>query len=90
MTKTTRRYSDSDMQLDSSTAERGTRGVIKWPTDREIRSVSKALVELRTVGIDSESKGEYLKSGNLAYELQQIIQETAKLCRRNARVASSE
>ena len=57
-------------------------GFIQWPTEQEIQEVSRRLARIVQVGIWSEAKGDYFKSGDLAYQTQQIIRTTAELIKR--------
>ena len=59
---------------------------IQWPTEREIEEVSTRLARIVQVGICSEATGDYFKSGDLAYQIQEIIRATAELCRKCKRV----
>jgi len=52
---------------------------IQWPSEREIEEVSRRLARIVQVGISSEANGDYFKSGDLAYQLQEIIRATAEL-----------
>lgn len=55
---------------------------IQWPTEEEIQNISKQLARIKIVGIRSEADGEYFKSGELAYQIQEIIRATAELSKR--------
>lgn len=52
---------------------------IQWPTEQQIQSVSEHLARMVVLGIRFEANGEYFKSGDLAYQIQQIITTTAEL-----------
>jgi hypothetical protein len=58
---------------------------IRWPTDQEIQGVSEQLARIQRVGIRSEANGDYFKSGDLAYQIQEIIRATAELLKRSQR-----
>jgi hypothetical protein len=58
---------------------------IQWPTEREIWGVSEQLARIQRAGIRSEANGEYFKSGDLAYQMQEIIRATADLAKKSAR-----
>ena len=64
---------------------RGKKSFIQWPTEREIQEVSTRLARIVQVGIRSEANGEYFKSGDLAYQLQEIIRGTAELLKKSQR-----
>jgi hypothetical protein len=55
---------------------------IQWPSEREIEEVSTRLARIVRVGIGSEANGDYFKSGDLAYQIHEIIRATAELCRK--------
>ena len=59
---------------------------IQWPTEQEIRGVSQRLARIQRVGIRCEADGDYFKSGDLAYQIQEIIQTTAGLLKKSQRV----
>ena len=52
---------------------------IQWMTKRQIQEVSIQLASIRHSAMRSEAKGDYFKSGDLAYEIQEIIRATATL-----------
>jgi hypothetical protein len=58
---------------------------IQWPSEREIEEVSRRLARIVQIGIRSEANGDYFKSGDLAYQIQEIIRSTAELCRKSNR-----
>ena len=62
------------------------RGLIQWPTEKRIMQVSRQLVKIGQMGLRSEANGDYFTSGDLAYQLQQIIQETAELFKKSQRL----
>ncbi len=55
---------------------------IQWPTEQQIQRVSERLAQMVAMGIRFEADGDYFKSGDLAYQIQQIIQTTADLLKR--------
>jgi hypothetical protein len=55
---------------------------IQWPTKRQIEEVSRSLARIVQIGIHSEANGDYFKSGDLAYQLQEIIRSTAELSKK--------
>ena len=58
---------------------RGNEGLIEWPTERQLRAVSARLVRISRMGIRSEAQGDYFYSGDLAYQIHEIIHATTKL-----------
>ena len=55
---------------------------IQWPTEQQILGVSACLARMVEMGIRFEANGEYFKSGDLAYQIQEIIRTTAELLKR--------
>jgi hypothetical protein len=64
---------------------RSNQSLIQWPTERQIQGVSKRLARIHRVGIRSEAHGDYFNSGDLAYQLQEIIRATAELFKKSQR-----
>jgi hypothetical protein len=64
--------------------------VIHWPTEQQIQEVSEQLARIQRVGIRSEANGDYFKSGELAYQIQEIIRGTAELLKKSQRANSQE
>jgi len=58
---------------------------IQWPTEQQIRAVSSQLARIQQIGIKSEIKGDYFRSGDLAFQMQEIIRATAELSKRSQR-----
>jgi hypothetical protein len=65
---------------------RSKQSFIQWPTQQEIRQVSEQLARIQRVGICSEANGDYFRSGDLAYQIQEIIRATADLTKKSARI----
>jgi hypothetical protein len=65
--------------------QRGKESFIQWPTKQEIEKVSKHLARIVRAGIRLEATGDYFKSGDLGYQLQEIIRTTAALSRKSQR-----
>ena len=63
----------------------GKQSSIQWPTEQQIHGVSVHLAQMVEVGICSEANGDYFKSGDLAYQIQEIIRTTAELFKRYQR-----
>jgi hypothetical protein len=63
-----------------------TQNLIKWPTDKQIKGVSKQLAQIGQIGVRSEASGDYFNSGDLAYQMQEITRATAELFQRGRRI----
>ena len=75
-------FTDSDTPL---FPERLEHRMIQWPSDHQIQEVSRRLARISRQGIRWEAHGDYFNSGDLAYQLQEIIRTTDELfkkCRR--------
>jgi len=55
---------------------------IHWPTAQQIQGVSARLARMVKAGIRFEADGDYFNSGDLAYQIQEIIRTTAQLLKR--------
>jgi hypothetical protein len=64
---------------------RDKQNLIQWKTEQQIQEVSKKLARINQVAIRSEAKGDYFKSGELAYQIQEIIGATAELFKKSQR-----
>ena len=62
---------------------------IQWPSEEQIQQVSKRLAKISRMGIRSEAAGDYFNSGDLAYQLQEIIHATAELFKKSQRLRAS-
>ena len=65
---------------------RSNKNLIHWPTGRELRGVSARLARVSRTGIRLETKGDYFSSGDLAYQIHELIQATAELFRKSQRL----
>ena len=54
-------------------------GLIQWPTEKQILDVSKKLAQISRLGIRAEASGDYFHSGEMAYQMHEIILVTAQL-----------
>ena len=61
------------------------RSRIQWPTGQQMRDVSRQLVHINRAGRRSEKAGDYFKSGDLAFQMQEIIRGTAELFKKTQR-----
>lgn len=59
---------------------------IQWPTEQQIIEVARRLAAIRQRGTRFEADGDYFNSGDLAYQLREIIQATAQLFSKSQRV----
>ena len=64
---------------------RDKQSLIQWTTEQQIQEVSLKLASIKQVAIRSEGNGDYFKSGDLAYQIQEIIRTTAALSRKSQR-----
>ena len=65
---------------------RSKQSFIEWPSEQEIQAVSERLAQIQRVGVRSEAHGDYFRSGDLAYQIQEIIRATADLFKKSQRV----
>ena len=61
------------------------RSRIQWPTRQQMQDVSKHLVRISREGRRCELAGDYFKSGDLAYQVQEIIRLTGELLKKSQR-----
>jgi hypothetical protein len=54
-------------------------GLTQWPTEKQILDVSKKLAKISRMGIRAEAHGDYFHSGDLTYQMHEIILATAQL-----------
>ena len=66
--------------------QRQQRSLIQWPTERQVEEVSARLARMVKVGILWEAKGDYFASGDLAYQIQEIIRATEELLKKSRRL----
>lgn len=91
MTKTLTRAVRPGAELDLGDAKaalfeaRSKQSFIQWPSEREIQDVSKRLARIQQAGICLEASGDYFKSGDLAYQIQEIIRATDELFKKSQR-----
>lgn len=62
--------------------------LIQWPTARELQQVSATLAKVSRTGMRHENAGDYSTSGELAYQLQEILRATATLLKKSRRTHS--
>jgi hypothetical protein len=74
------------MKTNSLFPRRRKQSLIQWPTERQIEEVSAKLARMVRVGIRWEAKGDYFASGDLAYQIREIVQATEELCKKSRRL----
>src|SRR6266853_5955442 len=62
--------------------------LIQWPSEHQILEVSKRLARISRIGIRWEANGDYFNSGDLAYQIQEIIRATDDLFKKSQRINS--
>ena len=60
--------------------------LIQWPTEQQIHEVSARLAKISRMGIRWEANGDYFNSGDLAYQLQEILRATSDLFKKIQRL----
>ena len=63
-------------------SQRPDKNRIQWPTPHELDRVSLTLTKVARVGKRRELDGDYFKSGDLAYQLHEIIRTTNELLKK--------
>jgi hypothetical protein len=76
----------SIMKTKSLFPERQKRSLIQWPTERQVEEVSASLSRIVKVGMRWEAKGDYFASGDLAYQIQEIMRAIQELLKKSGRV----
>ncbi len=76
------RHGDRDPEAFATRTERS---CIQWPTAQELKRVSTTLAKVSRSGMRHEGAGDYFTSGDLAYQLQEIIRATAALLKKSQR-----
>ena len=74
------------MKTKSLFPERRKRSLIQWPTERQVEEVSASLARMIKVGMRWEAKGDYFASGDLAYQIQEIMRATEELLKKIGRL----
>ena len=59
---------------------------IQWPNDEQIGTVCSRLRQVKKIGMENEGLGDHFSSGDLAYQVQEIIRSTDELFRKSLRV----
>ncbi len=66
-------------------AVRNKRVLIQWPAEEEFDDVASQLRQISRIGRSSEAGGDCFKSGDLAYQLREILRTTKELLKRSQR-----
>ena len=74
------------MKTKSLFPKRQKRTLMQWPTERQIQEVSARLARMVKVGMRWEAKGDYYASGDLAYQIQEIMRATEELLKKTQRL----
>jgi hypothetical protein len=74
------------MKTKSLVSRRQQRSLIQWPSARPLAEVSTRLAQMVKVGVRWEANGDYFASGDLAYQIQEIIQATEELLKKSQRL----
>jgi hypothetical protein len=74
------------MKTKSLFAKRQQRSLIQWPTERQVEEVSARLARMVKVGIRWEANGDHFASGDLAYQIQEIIRASEELIKKSQRL----
>lgn len=61
------------------------RVLIQWPAREELEKVSAQLKRIHRIGISSEANGDHFTSGDLAYQLHEIVRTTRDLLQKSLR-----
>jgi hypothetical protein len=62
------------------------RSKIQWPNEEQIGAVCSRLRQIKKIGMENEGLGDHFSSGDLAYQVQEIIRSTDDLFRKSLRV----
>ena len=66
-------------------AVRSKRVLIQWPTEEEFDDVARQLRQISQIGRSSEVGGDCFKSGDIAYQLREILRTTKELLKKSQR-----
>ena len=65
----------------------GPQSFIQWPPDRQFKDLCEQLKKVRDVGTRNEALGDHFNSGDLAYQLQELIRATGDLFQKSQRIS---
>jgi hypothetical protein len=74
------------MKSKSLVSRRQSRCLIQWPSERQVAEISTRLSQMVKVGVRWEANGDYFASGDLAYQIQEIIRGTEELLKKSQRL----
>lgn len=60
--------------------------LLQWPADTSLRDAGRNLLAIKNAGVEYESIGDYFNSGDLAYQLQEILHNIQELSRKTQRI----
>src|SRR5215469_12013916 len=74
------------MEITFAPTTRTPQSVIQWPSKQRLEEVSKRLLRINRLGIRWEASGDYFNSGDLAYQIHEIIRATDDLFKKTKRI----
>jgi len=60
--------------------------LLQWPADSVLRETTRNLLAIKNAGVEYEGIGDYFNSGDLAYQLQEILHNIQDLTRKTQRI----
>lgn len=64
--------------------------LLQWPADAVLRETTRNLLAIKNAGMEYEHTGDYFNSGDLAYQLQEILRSIQDLCRKTQRLREAK
>jgi hypothetical protein len=64
--------------------------LLQWPADSVLRETARNLLAIKNAGVEYENAGDYFNSGDLAYQLQEILRSIQDLCRKTQRIREAK
>ena len=64
--------------------------LLQWPADALLRETTRNLMAIKNAGVEYESIGDYFNSGDLAYQLQEILRNIQELSRKTQRIREAK
>lgn len=59
---------------------------IRWPSDKEITDVARRLLAIKKAGLTYEKRGDHFNSGDLAYQMQELLRNVSELFQKSRRI----
>ena len=59
---------------------------IQWPSEQQLSEVSQKLLRIKKLGMKFEGGGDHFNSGDLAYQLHEVMRLTQELMQKALRV----